>query len=409
MRRLLGALTLPCLLFCAVIGSVHAILPVALALMPLAFLPGVRAAYKGVVTAVQRWWFALAAALIELLAGVRVHTYGDAQPVASDRVVLIICNHHCRVDWMFLWCLAARLGQLGSLKIALKDSLRAAPFFGWAMQAFLFVFLCRRDRDADLQRLSSTLDHCAAHGDPIAFLLFPEGTDLSPSNLEKDARYATAHGKRPYAHLLHPRTAGFEHALRTLAPRLDALLDVTISYERNPSRAASEAARPHGADPRPNEKDLLTGHWPAAVHVHVRRIPRAELPCLPTGAPPPAAPAPAAAAEWLASAWDAKHARLAAAAASPRSGPAAAEAEVRPGASLWLSYAAALGSFGVCGALFVWCVLNHARWAAACTAGGAAALAALTRFGVGLDGLELRRFPPLEAGQARSIGKAKAD
>lgn len=47
---------------------------------------------------------------------------------------LIICNHRTRVDWMFLWVLCLRQGQLSGLKIVLKESLKGVPGFGWATQ-----------------------------------------------------------------------------------------------------------------------------------------------------------------------------------------------------------------------------------------------------------------------------------
>ena len=80
-----------------------------------------------------------------------------------------------------------RLGLCRTLKIALKEPMRKIPFFGWAMQAFLFIFLARNDREGDLKRLRARLTHMVGHGDDVALLLFPEGTDLSPSNQEKDA------------------------------------------------------------------------------------------------------------------------------------------------------------------------------------------------------------------------------
>lgn len=79
-------------------------------------------------------------------------------------------------------------------RILLKSSLKAVPFFGWAMQSFLFIFIDRgsqnRDRDLGLiRRICSylSLDRRA----PNTLILFPEGTDLSDSNLEKDRKWVT--------------------------------------------------------------------------------------------------------------------------------------------------------------------------------------------------------------------------
>ena len=124
-------------------------------------------AYRCVVDAVALSWFTLAAALLETIGGVEIVATGDAGPVAADeRFSLVLANHHCRLDWMFLWCLVARQRTASRLKIALKAGLRAAPAFGWAMQAFLFVFLSRANREHDLSRLSrlsSTASSAAMH------------------------------------------------------------------------------------------------------------------------------------------------------------------------------------------------------------------------------------------------------
>lgn len=54
--------------------------------------------------------------------------------VDFGEAALIICNHRTRVDWMFLWVLCLRQGQLSGLKIVLKESLKGIPGFGWATQ-----------------------------------------------------------------------------------------------------------------------------------------------------------------------------------------------------------------------------------------------------------------------------------
>lgn len=65
--------------------------------------------------------------------------------VEFGEAALIICNHRTRVDWMFLWVLCLRQGQLSGLKIVLKESLKGIPGFGWATQVnermlYYFVF-----------------------------------------------------------------------------------------------------------------------------------------------------------------------------------------------------------------------------------------------------------------------------
>lgn len=48
------------------------------------------------------------------------------------------------------------------------------------------------------------------------FLLFPEGTDLTATNVAKSGQFAEKHGLPVYRHVLHPRTTGFVHFVNTM-------------------------------------------------------------------------------------------------------------------------------------------------------------------------------------------------
>ena len=381
---MLGRVVLPCLIFTAMVGTVHMIFPAALLFL---YVCPLRQLYRVVVDAVAMAWLTGAAAAVELLGGVKVTTSGDAKPPSSDRGIIIVLNHHCRLDWMFFWCCAVRLNLLrgGALKIALKDSLKKAPFFGWAMQAFLFTFLSRNDRAGDLARLRRAIEHCAGHGDRLALLIFPEGTDLSPSNQDKAKAFAKDKGLTEYRHVLHPRAAGFAEAVNALGGHFDAVYDVTVSYTNHPTVAAA-------ADPRPSEVScLLHGKWPRRAHFHIERVPAAAV--LSGGAANVSraasvkelAPDTAAknAAAWLTAAWAAKEARLAA--PSPPTASCQDTADVRMlylgTLSVWTLLVATIGRalFGGSGALWLF------------TIAGAGMLAGATRRG-GLDEAEFSRF-----------------
>lgn len=376
LNRARGALLLVAFLLSAVIGSVHVLLPSALILLPLP-LAAARDLNRAVARCVAGAWFTLAAALLEWLGGARVVASGDGCGPCppGERVALVICNHHCRIDWMFLWALACRQRCASRLCIALKAELRAAPAFGWAMQAFLFCFLTRRNREADLGRIRALLAYLAhERRAPLLLLLFPEGTDLSAANKARSQAHARAHGLAEYEHVLHPRSAGFEACVHALGERLDAVYDVDLWYEPHPDAPAE----------RPSERSLLRGTLPAAVHAHVTRHARHALPTQ-----------PAELRAWLAERWARKEAflaeRLGAAAAAHPPPPARPP---RP----WLraEYCAALlGWAGAACALL--CALAASRALGAATLVGALVLAAgsvypwpgAPRAEPGLDSLEL--------------------
>lgn len=335
----------------AALFVLFALLPVSLfgLLLPAALLPrgnALRTRLYRFYRAACNWgsatWCTCAAALLESLAGLRVRTYG--QPLApSDRTVLVIANHHCRLDWMFLWCVFARLGRLRSLKVALKAGLKKVPVFGWAAQSFLYIFLERQMdggvRGGSVGCITRVLDHCVGtHGEPMTLLLFPEGTDLSPSNVARSNVFGASKGLPPTKFTLQPRTAGFVAAVQSLGGRLDAVLDLTLSY--------TSAASPDGtagspdADRRPSEKTMLRGQWPSTIHVEMQRVAAAEL---------PAAHDAVALANWLTARWATKEATLAARDAAfwtrrvPDYPPA-----VQPPPGLLRTYLFTVSSLGAC-------------------------------------------------------------
>eukprot|EP00929_Paragymnodinium_shiwhaense_P081784 TRINITY_DN42894_c0_g1_i1.p1 TRINITY_DN42894_c0_g1~~TRINITY_DN42894_c0_g1_i1.p1 ORF type:complete len:429 (-),score=45.07 TRINITY_DN42894_c0_g1_i1:310-1539(-) len=184
----------------------------------------------------QRCWLGLSVFLLRYCTGIRIYIHGQANLSTQPGDVLIISNHRTRLDWMFLWGFAAAMQRLSGLKIVLKDSLRKVPFFGWATQCFAFAFMCRRDRDADLQTLISTAQ---LHGgrSSLAMLLFPEGTDLSENNVAKSNEHAKKSNLPEYHQTLHPRTAGFAATWKALcrvgkqhAVAPPTLLDLTMAY-----------------------------------------------------------------------------------------------------------------------------------------------------------------------------------
>jgi 1-acyl-sn-glycerol-3-phosphate acyltransferase len=104
---------------------------------------------------------------------------------------------------------------------------------GWGCQMFNFIFL-KRDRSQDSSYMVST--HPSRHAcnsahsnraqsflsqlfyvqkNPVQLLIFPEGTDLSPSNKSKSNEWARREGKKLYDHVLHPRNESIPNSLNS--------------------------------------------------------------------------------------------------------------------------------------------------------------------------------------------------
>ena len=132
------------------------------------------------------------------------------------------------------------------------------------MQAAQFLFLSRQ-WDKDEQYIKDHLAYFTNANYPLQLLLFPEGTDLSPSNKIKSQKYAEQHNLPKFEYVLQPRTKGFVLCVNELlkSPTPVTLVNLTVGY----------------VGPMPqNERDIAGGNWPDEVHFCAERMPLSELP-----------------------------------------------------------------------------------------------------------------------------------
>ena len=132
------------------------------------------------------------------------------------------------------------------------------------MQAAHFLFLSRQ-WDNDEQYIKDHLAYFTETDYPLQLLLFPEGTDLSPSNKVKSQKYAEQHNLPKFEYLLQPRTKGFALCVKELlkSPTPVTLVNLSVGY----------------VGPMPqNERDIIGGNWPNEIHFLAERAPLASLP-----------------------------------------------------------------------------------------------------------------------------------
>lgn len=214
---------------------------------------------------IQGLWFHFCSILLEILFDVRVsHTLiSDAKekledvlraPSRNGKYNILISNHRTRIDWMLMWMLLARTDMLFTLKIVLKGALAYIPFFGWTMQTFRFIFLSRKWED-DKHHIANVFSYMRRHDERATFFIFPEGSDLSESNIKKSNEYAEKNGLRKYRYILNPRTTGAV-AMKNLlgVHNIERIYDITMGYSD------------HIRTGRANESSLLSGQMPYCVH-----------------------------------------------------------------------------------------------------------------------------------------------
>ena len=76
----------------------------------------------------------------------------------------------------------------------------------------LFIFLARK-KAKDVRRLDEICDYLIGLKVPTTMLIFPEGTDLSPSNHLKSLGFAKKQGLAEYQYMMHPKVCFLQYVL----------------------------------------------------------------------------------------------------------------------------------------------------------------------------------------------------
>ena len=183
-------------------------------------------------------WVVCARAMVATLgvARVRREIAADAEtPVGqppcrmrSDGWFLVVSNHQSWADIVVL--VIAFYGRIPQFKFFTKRDLIWIPFIGLALWLLDFPYVRRYGRerlraDPTLGAIDRDATRRACSGfreRPTSILIFLEGTRFTAAK-----RLAQ---ESPYQALLRPRVGGFSLVAEELADRLDAVVDVTITY-----------------------------------------------------------------------------------------------------------------------------------------------------------------------------------
>ncbi|KAG5639378.1 hypothetical protein H0H81_003522 [Sphagnurus paluster] len=194
--------------------------------------------------------------------------------------LVVISNHQIYADWWYVWCLTYFIGPQGVHRfvyITLKKSLQWIPIVGWGMQLFNFIFLARSwasDRVHLASHLSSLGKQTEEEDNPFCFLLYPEGTLVSPNTRPISKKFADKIGIPDLTNILLPRSTGLHYSLRSLAPRIPdlKLLDLTIVYPGIPQMR-------YGQEYYTLRSIFMSGIPPPVVHIHLKMFDvAAEIP-----------------------------------------------------------------------------------------------------------------------------------
>lgn len=233
-------------------------------------LPILPKLHRRFIAAIETFWFMYISFVLERVVGIdyritssdpNVLNIKDGESLLStNRPVVLVSNHLCRLDWMYLWPVVARLGLIPGFRILLANHLLRYPVLSFFMRSFFFIFLSRK-ADVDGPHIRSRLTLLQELNEPIALLVFPEGTDRSESMVARSNKWALEQTPPApeYKYVLHPRTTGLKIISSTLPNAV--VINLSIAYEAGAGKALD----------RFNELDLIRGNFPRKVHVRIER------------------------------------------------------------------------------------------------------------------------------------------
>lgn len=260
----------------------------------------------GLIAVTKRYFVVLTSAIFYFITPAKIRVTADLSSMPKGTFTLrqgelisgllpklmIIANHQIYTDWAFLWwvCYTANLGDF--VYIMLKESLRKIPLLGYGMSNYRFIFLSRKwERDQQIINSSMRRLEILDQGTtddfidgispastasvrakwPYSLILFPEGTNMSPSRREASDRYCEKLGIPKLRHVLLPRTTGMRCCLRGLRKSCDTVYDVTIGYSGINRDQYGEAIYTLGSV-------FVEGKAPAITDMHFRALQLKDVP-----------------------------------------------------------------------------------------------------------------------------------
>lgn len=220
--------------------------------------------HRQVCTFFSRCFFLISVFLLEDWANISFKAYGDR--IKPDKSYLCVVNHRSDLDWLLGLAYVARLGYPypGNAKSVVKASLAKVPIFGTLLRLAEFSFLTRSwatDKDKFLKALASLRTYSES-GNPLWFVLYPEGTRFTKEKQAYSQAYAATKELRPTTHVLFPRYKAFTAIVSTLRGQFDGVIDATFMFEGE----------------QPAIKGALAGTASTVVHVHTKSYPMEDLP-----------------------------------------------------------------------------------------------------------------------------------
>eukprot|EP00757_Euglenozoa_sp_SAG-D1_P020226 gene20226-1052_t len=100
--------------------------------------------YHRIISQVLQLYWSSCLFIVESMNAVDIRYYGDCDKLPENERALVLSNHRCHGDWLYLWPLAIRKHALGSFKPVIRADGRHLPIYGWALKLGGILFVQRK-------------------------------------------------------------------------------------------------------------------------------------------------------------------------------------------------------------------------------------------------------------------------
>lgn len=191
-----------------------------------------RRTFRKICAFAQQSWFDLVYVL--LLDDTKLRVFGKVvgHDTTDVRPRVVVCNHVTDVDWLYLCLLIQKfaVSQTGHVKVILKEDIKKIRVFGDTIDRLEHIWM-KRDWQADKENLNALTHKLAQDGEPLWFLIFPEGTTINQKSLLKSQEFARVEHRPDLELTLLPRVRGVEALLNALEDYDAQVLDITMTFE----------------------------------------------------------------------------------------------------------------------------------------------------------------------------------
>ncbi|PWA82589.1 1-acyl-sn-glycerol-3-phosphate acyltransferase PLS1 [Artemisia annua] len=155
-------------------------------------------------------------------------TDNETYELLGKESAILIANHRHALDHTIVMLVNQFFGSSSNTLTLSKNSIKYYPFYGWVSWLSNRVIFLERDWKKDAMKLKTAIGVVKRSYRPWWFIVFAEGTRLTPQKLLEAQEYAISQGLHVPRNVLIPRTKGFVSIVKYSREHFHVVYDLTL-------------------------------------------------------------------------------------------------------------------------------------------------------------------------------------